>query len=149
TETYVALKAEIDNWRWAGVPFYLRTGKSLAQRKSEIIIQFKSVPHRLFPGNGTPASNRLVIRLQPDESISPSLIANSPAPRLARGLSFAQALRRWQLGAGGGRQPAGAGRACLVRRALDPFKAAPGSMRAGRWPAAPSAGRIRRRAGAG
>ena len=77
TETYVALKAEIDNWRWAGVPFYLRTGKSLAQRKSEIVIQFKSVPHRLFPGN-TPEGNRLVIRLQPDESISMSLMAKSP-----------------------------------------------------------------------
>ncbi len=78
TETYVALKAEIDNWRWAGVPFYLRTGKSLAQRKSEIVIQFKSVPHRLFPGNDTPVGNRLVIRLQPDESISMSLMAKSP-----------------------------------------------------------------------
>lgn len=77
-ETFVALKAEIDNWRWAGVPFYLRTGKSLAQRKSEIVIQFKSVPHRLFPGNDTPVGNRLVIRLQPDESISLSLMAKSP-----------------------------------------------------------------------
>lgn len=83
TETYVALKAEIDNWRWAGVPFYLRTGKSLAQRKSEIVIQFKSVPHRLFPGN-TPEGNRLVIRLQPDESISMSLMAKSPG----RGMSL-------------------------------------------------------------
>ena len=83
TETYVALKAEIDNWRWAGVPFYLRTGKSLAQRKSEIVIQFKSVPHRLFPGN-TPEGNRLVIRLQPDESISMSLMAKSPG----RGLTL-------------------------------------------------------------
>src|SRR5690606_6262113 len=76
TETYVALRAEIDDWRWAGVPFYLRTGKSLAQRKSEIVIQFKSVPHRLFPGT-TPEGNRLVIRLQPDESISLSLMAKS------------------------------------------------------------------------
>ena len=83
TETYVALKAEIDNWRWAGVPFYVRTGKSLAQRKSEIIIQFKSVPHRLFPGNDTPVGNRLVIRLQPDESISLSLMAKSPGRGMA------------------------------------------------------------------
>jgi len=82
TETFVALKAEIDNWRWAGVPFYLRTGKSLAQRKSEIVIQFKSVPHRLFPGN-TPVGNRLVIRLQPDESISLSLMAKSPGRGMA------------------------------------------------------------------
>ena len=82
TETYVALKAEIDNWRWVGVPFYLRTGKALAQRKSEIVIQFKSVPHRLFPGN-TPEGNRLVIRLQPDESISMSLMAKSPGRGMA------------------------------------------------------------------
>ncbi|MDX9687796.1 glucose-6-phosphate dehydrogenase [Halopseudomonas formosensis] len=82
TETYVALRAEIDNWRWAGVPFYLRTGKSLAQRKSEIVIQFKSVPHRLFPGT-TPEGNRLVIRLQPDESISLSLMAKSPGRGMA------------------------------------------------------------------
>lgn len=70
TETFVALKAEIDNWRWAGVPFYLRTGKRLQQRCSEIVIEFKQVPHSIFGAQlaaGTP--NRLVIRLQPDEII--------------------------------------------------------------------------------
>jgi len=103
TETFVALKAEIDNWRWAGVPFYLRTGKSLAQRKSEIVIQFKAVPHRLFPqGSDRPAGNRLVIRLQPDESISLSLMAKSPGRGMALqevdlDLNFADAFkrRRW------------------------------------------------------
>jgi glucose-6-phosphate 1-dehydrogenase len=70
TETFVALKAEIDNWRWAGVPFYLRTGKRLQRRCSEIVIEFKRVPHSIFGAQlaeGTP--NRLVIRLQPDEII--------------------------------------------------------------------------------
>lgn len=103
TETFVALKAEIDNWRWAGVPFYLRTGKRLAQRKSEIIIQFKSVPHRLFAQNQeTPTENRLVIRLQPDESIRLSLMAKSPGRGMTLqpvdlDLNFAEAFkkRRW------------------------------------------------------
>lgn len=102
TETFVALKAEIDNWRWAGVPFYLRTGKALAQRKSEIVIQFKSVPYRLFGGSDQPAHNRLVIRLQPDESISLSLMAKTPGRGMALqevelDLNFAEAFkrRRW------------------------------------------------------
>ncbi len=69
TETFVAIKAHIDNWRWAGVPIYLRTGKRMASRRSEIIIQFKAVPHSVF-GRDTPMSpNRLVIRLQPDEAV--------------------------------------------------------------------------------
>ncbi|PCD00619.1 glucose-6-phosphate dehydrogenase [Halopseudomonas pelagia] len=102
TETFVALKAEIDNWRWAGVPFYLRTGKALAQRKSEIVIQFKAVPYRLFGGSDEPAHNRLVIRLQPDESISLSLMAKTPGRGMALqevelDLNFADAFkrRRW------------------------------------------------------
>jgi glucose-6-phosphate 1-dehydrogenase len=70
TETFVALKAEIDNWRWAGVPFYLRTGKRLQHRCSEIVIEFKQVPHSLFGQQlSVGAANRLVIRLQPDEII--------------------------------------------------------------------------------
>lgn len=102
TETFVALKVEVDNWRWAGVPFYLRTGKALAQRKSEIVIQFKSVPYRLFGGSHQPAHNRLVIRLQPDESISLSLMAKTPGRGMALqevelDLNFADAFkrRRW------------------------------------------------------
>lgn len=70
TETFVALKAEVDNWRWAGVPIYLRTGKRMKDRWSEIVIQFKPVPHSVF-GAKTPLNpNRLVIRLQPDESVN-------------------------------------------------------------------------------
>lgn len=69
TETYVAIKAEVDNWRWAGVLFYLRTGKRMQSRRSEIVIQFKPVPHSVF-GKATKLNpNRLVIRLQPDEAV--------------------------------------------------------------------------------
>jgi glucose-6-phosphate 1-dehydrogenase len=75
TETFVAIQAEIDNWRWAGVPFYLRTGKRMARKASEILIQFKPVPHRLF-GDGE--ANRLLIRLQPEERISLQLMAKRP-----------------------------------------------------------------------
>ena len=71
TETFVALKAEVENWRWAGVPFYLRTGKRLPTRVSEIVIQFRQVPHSIFPRRRALVEpNRLVIRLQPDEGIS-------------------------------------------------------------------------------
>ena len=75
TETFVAVKAEIDNWRWAGVPFYLRTGKRMARKRSEIIITFKQVPHLLFAKGEV---NRLVISLQPEESISLQLMAKAP-----------------------------------------------------------------------
>ncbi|MEP3892331.1 MAG: glucose-6-phosphate dehydrogenase [Hellea sp.] len=68
TETYVAIKAEVDNWRWAGVPIYLRTGKRMSSRRSEIIIQFKNVPHSIF-GDAQVNPNKLVIRLQPDEAV--------------------------------------------------------------------------------
>ena len=79
TETFVALKAEIDNWRWAGVPFYLRTGKRMAHRVSEIVIQFKCVPHQLFRGRrGDVQPNRLVIRLQPDEFIKLGMMTKVP-----------------------------------------------------------------------
>lgn len=68
TETFVALKVHIDNWRWAKVPFYLRTGKRLARRISEIVVQFRAVPHSIF-GDSALEPNRLVIRLQPEEGI--------------------------------------------------------------------------------
>lgn len=81
TETFVALKAEIDNWRWAGVPFYLRTGKRMAYRVSEIMIQFKQVPHLLFEDRlGSLQDNRLVMRLQPDESIKLAMMVKRPGP---------------------------------------------------------------------
>ncbi len=78
TETFVAIEAGIDNWRWAGVPFYLRTGKRLARRRTEIVIQFRPVPHSIFPGNDLLA-NRLTIRLQPEEDISLLLMNKTPS----------------------------------------------------------------------
>jgi glucose-6-phosphate 1-dehydrogenase len=79
TETFVAIKAHIDNWRWKGVPFYLRTGKRLPERKTEIVIQFKRVPHSIFAGQGARSEpNRLVIGIQPQENISLTLMAKVP-----------------------------------------------------------------------
>ncbi len=81
TETFVAIKASVCNWRWAGVPFYLRTGKRLPQRESEIVIAFRPVPHSIFEsGTGTLNANRLVIRLQPDEGIKLWLMIKEPGP---------------------------------------------------------------------
>ncbi|TCT08177.1 glucose-6-phosphate dehydrogenase [Aquabacter spiritensis] len=81
TETFVAIKAEIGNWRWAGVPFYLRTGKRLASRVSEIVIAFKPIPHSVFDGTAGPIdANRLVIRLQPDEGVKLWLMIKDPGP---------------------------------------------------------------------
>ncbi|VAW00086.1 Glucose-6-phosphate 1-dehydrogenase [hydrothermal vent metagenome] len=78
TETFVALRAHIDNWRWAGVPFYLRTGKRMPKRETHIVVQFRDVPHSIFPGNDLIA-NKLVIELQPNEEISLSLMNKTPA----------------------------------------------------------------------
>jgi glucose-6-phosphate 1-dehydrogenase len=79
TETFVALKAHIDNWRWRGVPFYLRTGKRLPKRHSEILIQFRSVPHSIFPTQGPGLEpNALVIRLQPEEGMTMSVMTKQP-----------------------------------------------------------------------
>ena len=81
TETFVALKTEIENWRWAGVPFYLRTGKRLPARVSEIVVAFKSVPHSIFDASAGPlAHNRLVLRLQPDEGVKLWLTIKHPGP---------------------------------------------------------------------
>ena len=79
TETFVAIKAHVDNWRWQGVPFYLRTGKRMATRRSEIAIQFKPVPHSMFAGRGGILQpNTLVIRLQPEEYIQLLVMAKEP-----------------------------------------------------------------------
>jgi glucose-6-phosphate 1-dehydrogenase len=79
TETFVAIKAHVDNWRWKGVPFYLRTGKRLPTRKSEIFIQFKPVPHNIFAGRGAEAlPNKLIIALQPNENIRLQLMSKEP-----------------------------------------------------------------------
>jgi len=81
TETFVALKLEIDNWRWSNVPFYVRTGKRLPAKHSEIVIQFQDVPHSIFPQqNYEVKPNRLSIRLQPDEGVTLSLMAKEPGP---------------------------------------------------------------------
>lgn len=73
TETYVALKAEIESWRWQGVPFFLRTGKSMPEKRTEIVINFRSVPHSIFDRPVAP--NRLIIRLQPEEIIQLQIFA--------------------------------------------------------------------------
>ncbi len=81
TETFVALKAHIDNWRWTGVPFYLRTGKCMPNRQSEILIQFKPVSHSIFKRKGASSAlepNQLIIRLQPDENIRLCIMAKRP-----------------------------------------------------------------------
>lgn len=71
TETFVAMKFFIDNWRWSGVPFYFYTGKRLAEKKSEIVIHFRATPHQFFAGECSGTScNKLILRIQPDESIS-------------------------------------------------------------------------------
>lgn len=79
TETYVALRAHIDNWRWADVPFYLRTGKRLPEKRSEIVLNFRKLPHNIFneqEHGGQP--NRLVIRLEPDDGITLRILAKRP-----------------------------------------------------------------------
>ena len=97
TDTFVALKLEIENWRWSGVPFYVRTGKRLKAKHSEIVVEFKEVPHSIFPEqryNVTP--NLLRIRLQPDEGVRLSIMAKEPGPGgfdlrpVALDLSFAE-----------------------------------------------------------
>ena len=74
TETFVAIKADIDNWRWAGVPFYLRTGKRMPERRTQIVVQFKPVPHSIFGPRSGIEANRLIIDLQPQEGISLTLM---------------------------------------------------------------------------
>jgi glucose-6-phosphate 1-dehydrogenase len=82
TETFVALRLCIDNWRWAGIPFYLRTGKRLAQRTTEVAVQFKRAPFTLFRQTKIEClqPNVLTIRIQPDEGISLSFHAKEPGP---------------------------------------------------------------------
>ncbi len=80
TETFVAMKVAIDNWRWDGVPFFLRTGKNLPDRRTQIVVQFKPLPHNIFgqATDGDLCSNRLVIDLQPDENIVLTLMNKRP-----------------------------------------------------------------------
>ena len=99
TECFVALKVQISNWRWSGVPFYLRTGKKLRARMSEIAVIFKDPPHSIFPkAERRHDGNSLVIRLQPDEGITMHMIIKEPGQggmRLTEvplDMSFAEAL---------------------------------------------------------
>ena len=82
TETYVALRLSVDSWEWAGVPFYLRCGKALSTRRTEIVLFCRDVPLHLFEGTGIEAlpPNRVTIRIQPDEGISFSVVAKEPGP---------------------------------------------------------------------
>ncbi len=103
TETFVAIKAEVDTWRWAGVPFYLRTGKRMQEKVAEIVINFRAVPHSIF---GAPAdathTNRMVIQMQPDETVQLHLFAKQPGDVLQLrpvhlNLDFAETFRTRRL----------------------------------------------------
>ncbi|MFN5149368.1 MAG: glucose-6-phosphate dehydrogenase [Flavobacteriia bacterium] len=80
TETFVAIKTYIDNWRWKNTPFYLRTGKRLKKRYSDIVINFKEIPHNIFPDSQYPLKNKLIIRLQPEERIELVQLSKIPGP---------------------------------------------------------------------
>src|SRR5437764_14410288 len=84
TETYAALRLHVSNWRWAGVPFYLRTGKRLARKVTEIAVILKPVPHVAFQSAGSVGiqSNQIILTVQPDEGVSVSLGAKIPGPRM-------------------------------------------------------------------
>ena len=90
TETFVALKAFIDNWRWAGVPFYLRTGKRMGEKVTEIVITYKTLAHNIF-GAHENSPNRLVIRLQPNEGIEMQMLSKQ------QGIEGGMALERQNL----------------------------------------------------
>jgi glucose-6-phosphate 1-dehydrogenase len=95
------MRLYVNNWRWAGVPFYLRSGKRLATHASEIVVQFRQVPHSVFPGvpDEMVTPNRLVLRLQPDEGVRLHLVAKRPGPGGIRphpvelNLSFAETFK--------------------------------------------------------
>jgi glucose-6-phosphate 1-dehydrogenase len=84
TETYAALRLHVSNWRWAGVPFYLRTGKNLSRKVTEIAVTLKPVPHLAFQSSGSVGvqSNQIILTVQPDEGVSVSLGAKIPGPRM-------------------------------------------------------------------
>jgi glucose-6-phosphate 1-dehydrogenase len=84
TETFAAMRLKIDNWRWAGVPFYIRTGKALARKVTEIVITLKPVPHLAFQQEGSLGvhPNQLILSVQPNEGVSMSLMAKIPGSRM-------------------------------------------------------------------
>jgi len=91
TETFAAIRVDIDNWRWAGVPFYLRTGKRLAAKRSEVVVHFKNLPHNIFQASyrKLPA-NRLIIRLQPDEGVEIEMM--NKVPGLGKGVRLQRSI---------------------------------------------------------
>ncbi|GBQ65619.1 glucose-6-phosphate 1-dehydrogenase [Ameyamaea chiangmaiensis NBRC 103196] len=86
TETYVALKLHVDNWRWSGVPFYLRTGKSLGGRRTEVVVQFRKPPLEMFARSGgetdAPGPNRIILNIQPEEGLTIEMAAKHPGPEM-------------------------------------------------------------------
>jgi glucose-6-phosphate 1-dehydrogenase len=84
TETFAAVRLQVDNWRWAGVPFYIRTGKSLARKVTEIVVTLKPVPHLAFQQSGSLGvhPNQLILAVQPNEGVSMSLMAKIPGSRM-------------------------------------------------------------------
>ena len=107
TETFVAVRVDIDNWRWAGTPFFLRTGKRLAEKRTEIVIQFKPVPHSIFDqgARGDVQANRLVIELQPEEDIALSVMNKKPGLDQRMQLQPIRMSLSWGLGDKGARPP--------------------------------------------
>ena len=91
TETFVAIRVDIDNWRWAGVPFYLRTGKAMATKRSEVVINFKQLPHNIFSESyRSLPPNKLVIRLQPDEGVEIEML--NKVPGIGQGVRLQQTM---------------------------------------------------------
>ncbi len=106
TETFVAIRADIDNWRWAGVPFFMRTGKRLPEKRTEIVIQFKPVPHSIFDGpRGGVEPNRLVIELQPEEDISLTVMNKRPGLDQRMQLAPISMSLSWGVAGKGGKAP--------------------------------------------
>jgi len=104
TETFVAIKAQVETWRWAGVPFYLRTGKRLAEQMAEIVVTFERVPLFIFDGGRQPSPNQLIIRLQPDEGVTLSILSKQPGESMRLkpvnlGLHFADTFKEKALDA--------------------------------------------------
>ncbi len=91
TESFVAIRVDIDNWRWAGVPFYLRTGKRMTSKRSEVVIYFRQLPHNIFKGSYKHLpQNKLVIRLQPDEGVEIEML--NKVPGIGKGIKLQKTL---------------------------------------------------------
>jgi len=113
TETFVAIRADIDNWRWAGVPFFMRTGKRLPEKRTEIVIQFKPIPHSIFENDahsaadhgGAVQANRMIIELQPEEDISLTVMNKRPGLDQRMQLQPIQMSLSWGVGGKGAKPP--------------------------------------------